>query len=129
MKRVGPVANEIVRGVQDHPASGGGSDGDSDRRTLLDRWLFALAVAGDGEIDRSGLAAAIVILESRDKRTDVYVCGYGKIAKHGAMHRSTAIHAVNKLVERGWFQKLSGGLGKAGELLPNRYLPQWSRLG
>ena len=106
MRKLDSVAASIVRTTQDQ---------DADSRTLLDRWKFILALAQDATLGRGALAAAIVILESRDKRTDVYACTYGQIKDRTGIDRSTAIRAVNALVARGWFLRLSPN----GRALPN----------
>ena len=107
-------------------------DSAAGNRTLLDRVLFQMAMAADRDLAAKGrgpLAAAMVILESRDHRTDVYACSNKQIAKQGAMDKSTAKRAVQALIDQGWFVKISGGRTKGGVKVPNLYIPQWPRAG
>ena len=136
MKSLGSIVSSAARNVQDampvHPEIvDDKAVNEPGERTLLDKWKFVMAVAGDDELAKLGrapLAATIIILDSYDRRTGLYTCAFGQIAERARINRSTAIRAVEALVPR-WFLRLSGGRTKRKAKRPNRYIPQWSRAG
>ena len=117
MKSLGDAASNVARDAQDRVESEPGYD------SLLDKWKFMLALARDKPpISGGAFKAAFFILDSYDRRRNVYECTYSQIAKGAGIDRSTAIRAVKALNARGWFQYIPGE--RNGRKV-TRFYPQW----
>ena len=76
--------------------------------TPLAKWRLLAAIHADPELSQPAKLAAFVLLSCHNNTTGKCFPSYTTIAERAAIQRRTAIKAVNQLVERGWFRRISG---------------------
>ena len=87
--------------------------------TLLDKHMLILLMTADTRLSQTELRVGIVLLEYYNQQTGAAWPSHNTMAGDIGVHRTTAIRAVNGLIEKGYFKLLErGGFHKSSRYRP-----------